>query len=197
MSGPHAMILAGGGARRMGGGDKGLLALGGGTVLGQVVARIEPQVTRLALNANGDPARFAALGLPVRPDTIDGQLGPLAGILTAMDWAHAHGAASVFTVAGDTPFLPGDLIPRLMLAAEDAPSGMAIATSDGRAHPTCGLWPIGLADDLRRTLQNGTRRLTDWTDKHTAAMAPFPATKPDPFFNINTPDDLVTAREFL
>jgi len=197
MNGPHAMILAGGASRRMGGGDKGLLPLGRGTVLDAVVSRIEPQVTRLALNANGDATRFAALGLPVQADVRDGQPGPLAGILTAMHWASDLGADRVFTVAGDTPFLPGDLVPHLMLAAEASETGVAIAASGGRIHPTCGVWPVALTDDLTAALANGTRRVTEWVERHAPGVATFPGDIPDPFFNINTPDDLAAAKGWL
>lgn len=197
MNGPVAMILAGGQSRRMGGGDKGLLPLGSGTVLGEVVARVEPQVARLALNANGDPARFLALGLPVMADVVAGKPGPLAGILTAMEWAREQGAAQVFTVPGDTPFLPGDLVPQLMLAAEGAASGVAIAASGGRLHPTCGLWPVTLAKGLAQAIAAGQRRVTDWAETHTPRVAQWPMTERDPFFNINTPDDLAKARGWL
>src|SRR5690606_20990586 len=147
---PPCVILAGGQARRMGGGDKGLLPLGSGRVIDHVIARLAPQCGALAINANGDPARFADFGLPVLADPVPGQPGPLAGILAAMDWAAGLGAGVVVTAAADSPFLPRDLVARLVAATTH---GGAVAESpDGtgrmRAHPTFGLWPIGLRGAL-------------------------------------------------
>lgn len=187
MIAPPAVILAGGLATRMGGGDKGLRPFRGGTLLGAVIARLSPQVESLALNANGDPARLAAHGLLVIPDPLPDRPGPLAGVLAAMDWAASLGAASVVTVPCDTPFLPGDLVPRLLLAAD---GGLAIAASGGRLHPTVGLWPVALRDDLRATLLRGDRKVRSFADRHHAARADFPLTDPDGFANANTPDDL-------
>jgi molybdopterin-guanine dinucleotide biosynthesis protein A len=193
MKQPVGVILAGGQARRMGGGDKGLLRLGSSTILGHVVARLEDQVARLALNANGDGARFADLGLPVLPDSIDGFAGPLAGVLAGLDWAAGEGADHVVTAAADTPFFPPDLVPRLLLAAEVEGKPIALArTEDGR-HPTFGLWPVALREDLRAALQDGTRKVVAWTDRHGTAMADFPTGRFDPFFNVNTPEDLAQA----
>ncbi len=192
---PLGVILAGGQATRMGGGDKGLLALGGSTVLGHVIDRLEPQVTGVALNANGDPARFANLGLPVISDTIDGFAGPLCGVLAGLDWAATQGATYIVTAAADTPFFPCDLAPQLMLAAENAGTDIALArTPDGR-HPTFGLWPVALRDDLRAALNDGLRKVVLWTDKHSAAEAQFPDDAA--FFNVNTPDDLAKAQAML
>ncbi len=192
---PAAVILAGGMASRMGGGDKGALLLGGQTLLDRIIARIAPQAAALALNANGDAARFASLGLPVLPDPLKGQPGPLAGILAAMHWAAAQGATHVVTVPSDTPFVPCDLIPRLLLAAETAP--LAIAASGGRMHPTCALWPTALAEDLRVTLAAGQRKVMDYASRHGAAQAEFGAGPPDPFYNINTPADLAQAEGWI
>lgn len=197
-----AVILAGGRATRMGGGDKSLLFLadgpGEGRLLDHVIARLSPQVGALGLNVNGDPARFAALAMPVITDTHPGHLGPLAGVLTAMDWALALGAAAVVTTAADTPFLPRDLVARLHAAA--GPDGLAVAATrdaDGtvRAHPTCGLWPVALRDDLQNALSDGQRKVLSWTTRHNAALAVFAADQGDPFFNVNTPSDLVYARQ--
>jgi molybdopterin-guanine dinucleotide biosynthesis protein A len=171
----------------MGGGDKGLRPFRGGTLLGAVIARLSPQVADLALNAGGDPARFAAFGLPVIPDPVADQPGPLAGVLAAMDWAAGQGAATVVTVPCDTPFLPGDLVPRLILAGN---GGLAIAASGGRLHPTVALWPVALRDDLRATLARGERKVRAFADRHGAALADFPLTTPDSFANANTPADL-------
>ncbi|THH34378.1 molybdenum cofactor guanylyltransferase MobA [Aliishimia ponticola] len=205
MKQPLGVILAGGLATRMGGGDKGLLTLGGQSILSHVLDRLTPQVAGLALNANGDPARFARFGLPVLPDTIDGFAGPLAGVLAGLDWAAEQGAETIVTVAADTPFFPCDLVPRLMLASEGQAHPLVLAATKGDAqtksksssglirHPTFGLWPVALRDDLRAALQDGLRKVVIWTDKHDGRLAEFPVTDPDPFFNVNTPEDLETA----
>lgn len=187
MEAPVGVILAGGQASRMGGGDKGLLPFRGGTLLGAVIARVSPQVAELALNAGGDAARFAGFGLPVVADSVEGQPGPLAGVLAAMDWALGLGAETVLTVPCDTPFLPGDLVPRLLLAAD---GGLAVASSGGRLHPTVALWPVSLRDDLRATLARGDRKVRAFTDRHNAAVTEFPLTDPDGFANANTPAEL-------
>ena len=196
MSAPLGVILAGGLARRMGGGDKGLLSLGGRTILSRVIDRLSPQVAGLALNANGDPARFAGYGLPVVADGIDGFVGPLAGVLAGLDWAAGEGADTIVTAAADTPFFPEDLAPRLLLAAEEAGTPIALVATAGR-HPTFGLWPVALRDDLRAALEAGTRKVVAWTDRHGAATATFPDTPFDPFFNVNTPEDLARAEALL
>lgn len=185
------IILAGGAARRMGGGDKPLLALGDGTLLSHVIGRIAPQVAGLALSANGDPARFARFGLAVLADADAGRPGPLAGILAGMDWAAAAGAEALVSVAGDTPFLPPDLVPRLLLAGSGGP---ALAATSGGRHPTFGLWPVRLRDDLRAALARGERRVAAFANRHGAETAWFPDQPFDPFFNVNTPDDLARAR---
>ena len=195
MKQPYGVVLAGGLARRMGGGDKALLPLGAGVVLDEVLARLEPQVAGVVLNANGDAGRFAAFGLEVVPDSLDGFLGPLAGVLAGMEWAAKQGGSHVVSVAGDTPFFPGDLVPQLMLAAETAPIALA-ATSDGR-HPTFGLWPVALAAELRAALEGGLRKVVAWTDEMGCASATFPDQPFDPFFNINTPEDLARAEALL
>lgn len=192
MIAPYGIILAGGKATRMGGGDKGHLMLGGRTILSRVIERLGPQVADMALNANGDPQRFAGDGLPVLPDTVGGHVGPLAGVLAGMDWAAARGATHVVSAAADTPFFPCDLVPRLLLAAESGGKPIALAaTADGR-QPTFGLWPVALRDDLRAALEEGLRKVVLWTDRHGAAEAMF-AGRPDPFFNVNTPEDLALA----
>ena len=191
------IILAGGLSSRMGGGDKALLPLGDSTLLAHVIARLAPQTDGLALNANGDPARFSAYGLPVIADSIDGFAGPLAGVLAGLDWAAAQGASQIVTAAADTPFFPSDLVARL--AAVAAPSGLAMAVTPdperGRArHPTFGLWPVALRDDLRAALQGGLRKIVLWTEGHGCGFAEFPTRPHDPFFNVNTPQDLERAR---
>ncbi|MDJ1006516.1 MAG: molybdenum cofactor guanylyltransferase MobA [Paracoccaceae bacterium] len=188
---PPGVILGGGLARRMGGADKGLLRLGEETILDRVIARLRPQVSAVALNANGEPSRFDALGLPVLADSVDGFLGPLAGVLAGLDWAADEGASHIVTAAWDTPFFPEDLVRRLEAAAANAPIALA-RTTDGR-HPTFGYWPVALRDDLRDALKAGTRKVLAWTDRHGTAYADFPSGEIDPFFNVNTPEDLAIA----
>ncbi len=197
MKAPVGVILAGGQARRMGGGDKALLCVGGVTLLDHVRGRLGPQVADMALNANGDAARFGA-GLPVLPDPVAGFVGPLAGVLAGLDWAASLGARHVVSAAADTPFLPCDLVPRLLDAAEAAGTPIALAASGDppRLQPTFGLWPVALRDDLRAALMAGTRKILDWTDRHGAASAVWPATPFDPFFNVNRPEDLTRAEDF-
>ena len=192
MTEPLGVILAGGLARRMGGGDKGLLPLGEATILDRVIARLVPQVAGLALNANGDPARFAELCLPVIADSVDGYAGPLAGVLAGLDWAAGQGASHIVTAAWDTPFFPTDLVE--LLEAEPGPITLA-RTPEGR-HPTFGLWPVDLRDDLRAELLAGTRKVLAWTERHGTSYADFEGV-PDPFFNVNTPEDLAAAEELL
>ncbi|CRL15335.1 molybdenum cofactor guanylyltransferase MobA [Phaeobacter italicus] len=211
MTQPLGVILAGGLATRMGGGDKGRLQVGGESLLARVVDRIAPQVAGLALNANGDPQRFDDLGLPVIADTIDGFAGPLAGVLAGLDWAAEQGASSIVTVAADTPFFPQDLAERLLAAAEGQRYPLVLATTPrtseealksggGRRvnrHPTFGLWPVELREDLRGALQNGLRKVVLWTDQHGGREALFEAEPFDPFFNVNTPEDLARAEALL
>ena len=200
MKQPLGVILAGGQATRMGGGDKGLLHLGGTPLLTRVIERLEPQVADMALNANGDPARFADFGLPVLPDSIDGFAGPLAGVLAGLDWAAAQGGETIVTAAADTPFFPCDLVPQLLLRAEGMTNPLVLAaTPDAKRgtarHPTFGLWPVALRDDLRAALAGGLRKVVLWTEKHGGREAVFP--QEEAFFNVNTPDDLAQAEAML
>ena len=190
------LILAGGLARRMGGGDKARLTIGGVTILARVLARLRPQCDAIIINANGDPARFADTGLPVVADDVPGFAGPLAGILAGLAWAAANrpDIAWVASVPGDCPFLPGDLVGRLHAAraAENAP--LACARSGDRRHPVVGLWPVDLRHDLRRALtEEGLRKIEIWTARHGVAIAEWPAIPVDPFFNVNTPEDAADA----
>ena len=185
------LILAGGGGTRLGGRDKALVGLAGWPLLAHAIARFSPQVADLALSANGAPDRFAEFGLTVLPDAGD-SAGPLSGILVGLDWARGQGADALVTAAVDTPFLPCDLVPRLCLAAEAQDRPVAIAASAGRLHPTFGLWPVSCRDALADDLGQGRLRLRDVAVGLGAATADFPVTGGlDPFFNINTPADLV------
>lgn len=199
---PVGVLLAGGQSRRMGGGDKGLLEIGGKTMLAHVIDRLAPQVARMVVNANGDPARFAAFGLPVVADTIGGFVGPLAGVLAGMRWtrSEAPAASHVVTVSTDAPFLPADLVARLTEALAAAPDKrIALAASGGELHPVIGLWPVALADDLESALTQGLRKVLHWTDRHGSVAVDFPfyearGRRLDPFFNANTPEELAEAR---
>jgi len=200
MKQPAGIILAGGLSRRMGGGDKGLLSLGGETLLARVMDRLEPQVAEVALNANGDVSRFEGFGLPIVADSIAEYPGPLAGVLAGMDWAADRGHSHIVTAAADTPFFPCDLVPRLLLAADKGPIVLAATPDPKRGmsrHPTFGLWPVDLRDDLRAALADGVRKVVAWTDKHGTATAEFSATPFDPFFNVNTPEDMARAEGLL
>lgn len=206
---PAGVILAGGLSRRMfgpepGPGDKTLLPLGATTMLGHVISRFGPQVASLVLNANGDPARFAAFGLPVVADTIGGFVGPLAGVLAGLRWAGATqpAATHVVTVSADAPFLPEDLVARLMAAAAGQPHAIAMARSNGALHPVIAAWPVVHADHLEAALTSGVRKVLLWTDEHGTVPVDFDhlvigGETIDPFFNANTPAELEEARRLL
>jgi molybdopterin-guanine dinucleotide biosynthesis protein A len=192
------VLLAGGLARRMGGGDKSLRRLGDRTILEHVIERARPQVAALLLNANGDPARFASFGLPVEADVVEGFAGPLAGVLTGMEWARAQrpDCAWVATIATDTPFFPRDLVARMHEAVQGA--DLACASSNGRAHPVFGLWPVRLAGDLRHAMMEDEIRKVDvWTARYRLVEVEFPTEPVDPFFNANRPEDLAEAERLL
>lgn len=185
-------ILAGGLARRMGGGDKGLIEIGGKPILDHVVERLSSQVDTLVLNANGDPARFESYGLPVIADPVEGFAGPLAGVLAGLHAARERNIAWAVTVATDTPFLPRDLVSRLLEAAQG--NDMACAASGGRHHPVIGLWPSRLADDLNMALADeGIRKVDVWTGRYRLGIAEWPDRPYDPFFNANRPEDVAEA----
>jgi molybdenum cofactor guanylyltransferase len=195
-----AVILAGGRATRMGGGDKGLRVVAGRRLIDHVITRLAPQCAPLAINANGDPARLAEFGLPVLADSLPDHPGPLAGVLAGLDWAASLGAPAIITAAADTPFFPPDLAVRLV--AHAGPTGLCLAASadpSGKMHrqPTFGLWPVALRDDLRRALTGGLRKIVLWTDSHSAGTAEFSSQPFDPFFNINTPDDIIAAEALM
>ncbi len=203
------VILAGGLATRMGGGDKALLPLGGKPLLAHAIERLESQVGAIAISANGDTSRFAAYGLPVLSDTVEGFPGPLAGVLAGLDWAAEQGAASIVTVASDTPFFPIDLTTRLEQASMGQVHPLVLAATprgneETRSmtkglirHPTFGLWPVALRDDLRNALNGGLKKVVLWTEKHQGREAVFEGDINDPFFNVNTPEDLDEAESRL
>jgi molybdopterin-guanine dinucleotide biosynthesis protein A len=190
------VLLAGGLARRMGGGDKPMRRIGGRTILDRVIARLSPQCDGLILNANGDPARFAAFGLPVVADPVEDFPGPLAGILAALDWAAAHrpGVTWILSAAGDCPFLPRDLVARLHRARAEQDAQLAVASSGGQTHPVIGLWHVGLREDLRHALVvEEMRKIDRWTARYKLATVDWPTEPLDPFFNANTVEDIADA----
>jgi len=194
------VLLAGGLSRRMGGGDKMLQTIGGQTILSRVIACVAPQVRCMILNANGDATRFDAFGLPVVPDTLPGHAGPLAGVLTGMEWAAAHAPDSpwVLTAPTDAPFLPDDLVSRMLSAVAEDGADMACASSGGRSHPVCGLWPARLAGELRHAMtEERIRKVDVWTARYAHILVDWPAEPVDPFFNANRPDDLQEAERLL
>jgi molybdopterin-guanine dinucleotide biosynthesis protein A len=194
------VLLAGGLSRRMGGGDKSLKTIGGESILQRVIARVRPQVGALCLNANGDPTRFAAFGLPVVADSVSGFAGPLAGVLAGLDWAiqAAPEASHVVSIATDAPFLPEDLVRGLVRAAEREKADLACAASGGRPHPVFGLWPQRLREDLRRAMsEEDVRKVDAWTGRYRRAIAEWPDRPLDPFFNTNDPADLDLAERLL
>ena len=203
MTGPIAgLVLAGGRAVRLGGGDKTLRLIGGKPMLSRVLERLAPQVRQIAISANGDPARFAGFGLPVLADNGPaGQAGPLAGILSGLEWAKAEtGCNMLLTVAGDTPFFPADFAARLN-AAIARRNRIAVAASNGRRHPVFALWPVSVGDDLKRFLaESASFSVAAFLGAHDVATVDFPMQqagdeKADPFFNVNTPQDLAEAEE--
>ena len=194
------VLLAGGLSRRMGGGDKCLRDLAGETLLARAIARARPQVRTLVLNANGDPTRFGGYALPVVTDVIAGYAGPLAGVLTGLEWAlaHAPGTHWVATFATDAPLFPCDLVARLRAALEAAEAELACAASAGRSHPVFGLWPVALAGELRRSMEDEeTRKIDAWTARYRLVEVEFPIGAVDPFFNANRPEDLAEAARLL
>jgi molybdopterin-guanine dinucleotide biosynthesis protein A len=195
---PAIVVLAGGRATRMGGGDKALRMLGEATLLDHVLARLAAQGSRIVINANGDPARFARFGLPVVPDPLPDHPGPLAGVLAGMLWAAGFpGCTDLVSVPSDSPFIPRDLVSRLCAARDAAGAEVACASSLGRVHPVVGLWPVRLAPVLRQALADGTRRIGSWAARFRLVEVAFAAEPVDPFFNANSPDDLLAAKALL
>ncbi|MBM1169723.1 molybdenum cofactor guanylyltransferase MobA [Microvirga arabica] len=187
------VVLAGGLSRRMGGNDKALLPLAGRSLVEHATERLAPQCESVILNANGDPCRFSRMTLPIVPDSIPDYLGPLAGILAALEWSATHRPDIDWVVSApaDTPFIPHDLVLRLHEAFNETRKLIACATSGSQAHFAVGLWPVSLRHDLRQALVNqGTRSIRDWISRHDHAEASWPIAPVDPFFNINTSEDL-------
>ncbi len=194
------VVLAGGLARRMGGGDKGLLELDGRPILDHVIERLAPQVRLVIVNANGDLGRFARWNRPVAADVLPDNPGPLVGVLTGMDWVVANlpGVEWIVTAPTDAPFLPADLVDRFFDTMDKKNADMACAVSGGRRHPVCGLWPVSLRMELRRALVGDDVRKVDvWTADYEVADVEFASDPIDPFFNANTPDDLDEAHRLL
>ena len=190
------ILLAGGLARRMGGGDKPMRTIAGRTILDRVIVRLGPQCDGLILNANGDPARFAGFGLPVVADSVAGFPGPLAGILAGLDWAAANrpNVGWVLSAAADCPFLPRDLVARLHQARIEQNAQVAVAASGGQSHHVIGLWGVGLREELRHALvTENIRKVERWMARYKIARATWPAEPLDPFFNANTAGDLAEA----
>jgi molybdenum cofactor guanylyltransferase len=190
------LVLAGGLARRMGGGDKARTRIGGATILQRVLGCIGPQCSAVILNANGDPARFADVGLPVVADSVPDFAGPLAGILAGLDWAAANVPDTewIASVPGDCPFLPKNLVARLHATRAAAGLPLACARSGEWRHPVVALWPVKLRDDLRHALvDEDLHKIEIWTARHGIAIADWPNEPIDPFFNVNTPEDAAKA----
>jgi molybdopterin-guanine dinucleotide biosynthesis protein A len=190
------VLLAGGLARRMGGGDKPMRLIAGRTILERVIKRLKSQCDGLVLNANGDPSRFAAFGLPVIADTVKDFPGPLAGILAALDWTATNrpGVEFMLSAAGDCPFLPRDLVARLHRARVEQNAQLAVAASAGQSHPVIGLWSVALRDELRHALVvEDVREVGRWTARYRLATVTWPTDPFDPFFNANTMDDIAEA----
>ena len=192
------LVLAGGLARRMGGGDKARIRVGGATILERVLARLAPQCSRIVINANGDPARFADTGLEVVADSVPDFAGPLAGILAGLDWAAANAPETAWlaSVPGDCPFLPKDLVTRLHEARIAAGAPLACARSGEWRHPVVAIWPVALREDLRRALlDEDLHKIELWTARHGIGIADWPAKPIDPFFNVNPPEDAARAEQ--
>lgn len=193
------LVLAGGRAQRMGGGDKCLLPLAGRPILAHIVERLRPQVRRVLLNANGDPARLADFGLPVAADPLEGLGGPLVGVLAGLEWAAAEAPDCrwVVSLPGDGPFLPRDLVARLLAAVESG-ADLASVSSGGNANPVVGLWPLSLAPALRKAIvEEGLAKVDRFTARYRLALVDWPDQPVDPFFNANRPEELEEAERLL
>lgn len=187
------VILAGGLARRMGGQDKAFLMLGGVPLLDRAIARLGPQVDGLVINSNADAGLFDGYAPALVPDLDAARAGPLAGVLAGLTHAEGAGATHIVTAAVDTPFFPRDLVARLRAVADAQNVPLACAATGERTHPVFGLWPVALRADLAGALTAGERKVDRWTGRHGCAVAEYGADPFDPFFNVNTPDDLADA----
>ena len=190
------VILAGGLSRRMDGNEKSLIMLGTNSLIGHVLHRLQPQVSTTIINANGDPARFANLDVYVQEDTVGGFVGPLAGVLAGMDWAQSNrpDATHILTAAADTPFFPETYAVEMFRSALSANAEIALASSNERHHPVFGLWQIGLRDELRAFLTKETNhKVMIFVNRFQNIKVNFEASEYDPFFNVNTPEDLKIA----
>lgn len=197
---PLGLILAGGLARRMGGGDKGLIEIGGKSILDRAIERLSSQTSRIIINANGDAARFSFTGLPVVPDDIPDFAGPLAGVLAGLDWAAANSPESEYVISapGDCPFLPRELVQRLERARQESGKPLSCAKSGDWRHPVVGLWPVTLRADLRHALmEENLHKIEVWTARHGVGIAEWPDNPVDPFFNVNKPEDANRANEII
>jgi molybdopterin-guanine dinucleotide biosynthesis protein A len=194
------ILLAGGLARRIGGGDKALCEAGGISLLARAIAALAPQCQGLVLNANGDPARFAQFDMSVVADNLPGFMGPLAGILAGLDWLSSHhpGVCLALSVPADMPFLPGDLVARLVRARREHNARLACASSGGRIHPPVALWPVAIREDLRHALvELHVRKVEAFSQGYSRAIVDWPALPCDPFFNVNDPSDLAAAESIV
>ena len=199
MSDILGVILAGGLSRRMEGPEKSLLELDGKRLIQHVAEQLAHQTSQTIINANGDLERFADFDLPVQPDTVDGFVGPLAGVLAGMRWAKEHSEAThIITAAADTPFFPDNYVSEMLIAAINEKSQICLASSDGNRHPVFGLWPVGLADALESFLvDEQNRKVMLFVERYTHSMVEFEMGEVDPFFNVNTPDDMKKAEHLV
>ena len=200
----QASFSQGGLSRRMGGEPKALMPLAGRPMISHVIDRIRPHVDACILNVNGLESAFAQFGLPLVADDFGDHAGPLAGLLSGMRWAEKHcaGARWLATVPCDTPFLPEHYISALAEAADEDAAAIVIAASGGRGHFACGLWPIAHKDALAAYLESGERRTQSWIERNPNRSVTFAFIDDgrngfDPFFNVNTPEDLAKAEDFI
>jgi molybdopterin-guanine dinucleotide biosynthesis protein A len=194
------VLLAGGKSRRMGGGDKCLLKLGEKTILQHAIERATPQVSDLLLNVNGDIHRFDKYNLPVASDQAENFAGPLAGVLTGLEWGMEHRPKCewLVTFPTDTPFFPMDLASKLYAAVTNDGVQLACAASGDRHHPVFGIWPVSLYGQLKKAvIEDGVRKIDDWTSRYNLKVVKFKFKEVDPFFNINRPEDLKWAEKLF
>ena len=183
-----AIVLAGGQGARMGGADKALLTLAGRPLIDHVITRIAPQVAKVIISANGNPARFHASGLQVLAD--EEPMGPLSGILSGLREAAAAGADALLSVPVDAPFPPADLAAKLQSVWPQP----GFARAGGRDHSATALWPVTLADPLASFLASGAKaKIADFAALHGAQPVEF--SREGDFLNLNRPEDLAEAEK--